>query len=809
MILAATCAALPATADEPDPAGGPESAATPAPSDPADPSTPTGSSAPQDPAVDPSPTPEPSPSEPSPDETAGTDAPDTPAADTPAAEPPADLAHIDLLEINDLHAQLEPAPPVPGIAVVAGAVNSIRAQNPNTLLVSAGDNVGTSPFTSLVQDDVPTLDALNAMGVAASAIGNHELFRGRADFDGRVEPLAQFPYLCVNLYDRTTGVSAYQEYSITEVDGVRVGFIGAMTETLYRQVTPTGVASLEVRPIVTEVNRVAAQLSDGDLTNDEADVLVLLVHEGPTTSKLADSTNTSAFGLIARGVSPEVDVIFAGHTHKPHAHLLPVEGWPSTVLRPVVQSGLHGRALAEVTLDVDRTDGEVVATTAQLIALPGSYAPDPGVEAIVAAATAYANERGAVSVGQITGDLRLAALQDGDTNLGAESTMANLVASAHLWATQPAGAQIAFTDPGGVWAELLVASGGPGDPDGNVTYREVVDAQSHDYRLVTMTLTGRQVLDVLEEQWHLPQISRPMTRLGIAGLTYTFDPTRGRLQHITQAWVGSEPLDEAAEYTVVANTFLAAGGNNIATFSKVTERRETGVLDVDALEGYLQAHSPYAPELAQRSVGVHVVSPTGEVVPGGSVTVELSSLGFTRGEPQDADVTVSIAGRSVGTFPVDPTIVDKLDETGRATATFTVPPGTPPGPLVVDLAMPVTGTRASFTLSVAAAPACAVEYDAVRLWGGVMVAGATVTNSGNTPVDGWQLAWDYTQGERALVGVGATVGQSGTRVTARNAPWNGRMDPGSSVTFALVGRAPNGTGTPAGMALNGVPCTVR
>ncbi len=717
-----------------------------------------------------------------------------------------DIARIDLLEINDLHARLEPAPPVPGVAVLAGAVNSVRAANPNTLLVSAGDNFGTSPFASLVQDDVPTVDVLNTMGLDVSAIGNHELFRGRADFDDRVEPLAQFPYLAANLYDRASGAPAYPEYWVTEVDGVRVGFIGAMTEGLYSLLTPTGVASLEVRPVVAEVNRVAVQLSDGDATNGEADVLVLLAHEGPVSSAPADATDDSTFGRIARDVSPEVDVIFAGHTHKAHAHLLPVSGWPEALRRPVVQSGLHGRRLARVTLDVDRGTGDVVASAAQLIALPGTYPADPEVGALVAAAVARATEIGSVPVGQITGDVRRALHQGDVSNLGGESPMANLVASAHLWATQSTGAQIAFTDPGGVWANLTYTSGGPGDPDGTVTYREVVEVQSHDYRLVTMGLTGRQVLDVLEEQWHPPGASRPSTKLGIAGLTYTYDPTADRGQRITQAWVGDQPLDPDAEYTVVANTFIAAGGNAIDTFGEVTERRETGVLDVDALETYLRAHSPLTADLAQRAVGVHVDVPEGGFAPGDQVTAQLSSLGFSAGEQQDAEVGITVAGRLVGTFPIDPTVVDQTDEVGRATATFVVPPGTPPGAMEVGVSMPVTGTRTSFTVPVAAVVTCAVEYDAVRLHSGVMVAGATITNSGNTPVGRWQLTWDYTVGERAVLGLGASVGQVGSRATAVGVVWNRRIEPGSSVSFAVLGLAPRGVGTPAGFTLNGVVC---
>ncbi len=77
---------------------------------------------------------------------------------------------IDLLGINDFHGRLEASSPSAGAAVLAGAVDSFRAANPNTVFVAAGDNIGATTFTSFIQKDVPTIDALNAMGLDVSAL---------------------------------------------------------------------------------------------------------------------------------------------------------------------------------------------------------------------------------------------------------------------------------------------------------------------------------------------------------------------------------------------------------------------------------------------------------------------------------------------------------------------------------------------------------------------------------------------------------------------------------------------------------------
>ena len=536
---------------------------------------------------------------------------------------------------------------VAGAAVLAGAVNELRAANPNTLFASAGDNIGASTFTSFVQQDTPTIEALNAMGLDVAALGNHEFDQGRVDLDDRVIPMADFPYLSANVYDRDTGAPAFEEYWLTELDGVTVGFIGAVTEDLPTLVTPAGIATLEVRDVVEEVNRVADVLSDGDETNGEADVLVLLVHEGPVTADIADSTDDSAFGRIATHVSAEVDVIFAGHTHRVFAHSLPVEGWADGLTRPVVGSGQYGETLGRVTLTVDAGTGQVVENAATTIPLAGAFDPDPTVAAIVAEAVAVAEELGAVSLGEITADLNRAR-QPGDSgpveNRGGESTLGNLVADVQLWATQEAGTQIAFMNPGGLRADLRYASSGSGDPDGNVTYREAANVQPFANTLVTMTLTGEQVTDVLEEQWQPDGASRPFLKLGVAGLTYTYDPTAERGARITEVLVDGDPLEADGEYVVVANSFLASGGDNFATLADGADQRDSGRVDLQAFVDYMAEFSPISPDLAQRAVGVVLDLPGGGVEPGAELTVELSSLLFSAGEDQGDEVVLRIDG---------------------------------------------------------------------------------------------------------------------------------------------------------------------
>lgn len=733
-----------------------------------------------------------------------------------ATTPPVE---IDILGINDFHGRLEAggtsSPLVAGAAVLAGAVDAFRAENPDTLFVSAGDSIGASTFTSFIQQDNPTIDALNEMGLDVTALGNHEFDQGRNDIDTRVVPRSDFPYLAANVYETGTTTPAYDEYWVTEVDGIDVGFVGAVTEELPSLVTPAGIASLDIGPVVPAVNRVAAQLSDGDDANGEADVVVLLVHEGPATADIAASTDDSVFGQIVSGTSADVDVIFSGHTHQKFAHQIAVPGVEGAT-RPVVQSGQYGENLAHVTLTVDPESGDVVSSEAAIVPLTagaptgaGLYPADPEVAAIVADAVGVANVEGAVSLGQITADLNRARQADGTENRGGESTLGNLVADVQLWATQELGTQIAFMNPGGLRANLTYASTGASDPDGNVTFREAATVQPFANTLVTMTLTGDQVVSVLEEQWQPAGASRPFLKLGVAGLTYTYDPTAAAGDRISEVMVGDTPLDLAGSYKVVVNSFLASGGDNFATLALGSAKADSGRVDLQAFVDYFAANTPISPDLAQRAVGVQVVDlPADGYAAGDTVTVNLSSLAFSAGETQPTEVTLATGGTTLGTFPIDPTVVNTTDEVGRAAATFTVPSGLT-GETFTVTASTSTGTAASFTLPLAAvaAPVCTVEFDGVRV-GKAFLGTVRVKNETDTAIRGWKLTWQYTNGERAVTGIGVKVRQVGTSVTATSTRLTDRIPADRSVTFGLIGTSRHRLGTPTAVALNGQPCTV-
>lgn len=677
--------------------------------------------------------------------------------------------NIDIVSMNDFHGRLSaeapsssnPTPPA-GAAVLAGMVESYRAQNPETLFVAAGDSIGGTTFTSFIQQDTPTLDVLNEIGLDASSFGNHEFDAGRADVENRVLPYANFPYLAANVY--ADGKPAYQQYSISQVDGVNVAFVGAVTEDLPSLVSPDRIQGLEVRDVATEVNRVADDLTDG--VGEQADVIVLLVHEGAATPEVA--ADDSKFGEIVGGVSDSVDAIVSGHTQQRYDAV--IDG------RPIIQSGQYGEAYGKMSLSVDPATKELLSIEADVLPLAGQFAPDPEVAKIVADAEAVAVERGSAEVGRIDGSFLRGRQSNGSENRGAESTLGNLVADAHLAAASDRGAQVAFMNPGGLRADLRLEAdpATPGDGQGVVTYAEAASVQPFANTLVTVDLTGAQIRQVLEQQWQPAGASRPFLKLGVSSnLTYTYDPAAQAGSRIGTLVLDGQVLADDAVVKVVANSFLAAGGDNFTAFRDGASRADTGLVDLQATVNYFEAAGePLTPDPAQRAVGVSLSAPDADGYSSGDqVTLTLSSLLFGNGGPQQGTAVVSTAdGTELGRAAIDPTIVDTTDEQGRATVTVTIPQGTPAGTLPLTVSVPESGTSALVPLQITSTEQPILSTQAPRITGTPAVGGVLRTDGGRWSETGVTLAYQWNRDGQPIEGATGeryrpVVADAGTSLT--------------------------------------------
>ncbi len=615
---------------------------------------------------------------------------------------------LNLLNINDFHGRID------GNTVkFAGTVEKLRAAGgeDNTLFLSDGDNIGASLFASASAGDIPTIDVLNALGLRTSAVGNHEFDKGFDDLTGRVDAAADFSYLGANVYKKGTKDPALPEYAVFDVDGLKVGVIGAVTEETPSLVSPGGIATLDFGDPVEAVNRVAGELTDGDPSNGEADVLVAEYHEGagagtPEGATLEQEIAAGgAFADIVTKTSAKVAAIFTGHTHKQYAWEAPVPGADGET-RPVVQTGSYGENIGQVTLTVDPDTDTVTGHTARNVArttdadadLVAAYPRVAEVKTIVDKALAAADVIGSQKVGSVTADITTAYLNGDRDDRASESALGNLVADSLLSTLSPAtlgGAEIGVVNPGGLRAELLYGT------DGSVTYAQANAVLPFVNNLWTTSLTGAQFKQALEQQWQrnadgtVP--SRPFLDLGLSkNVSYTYDATRPEGDRITSILVNGEPIDPARSYRIGSFSFLIQGGDNFRAFAAGTDTRDSGLIDRDAWIGYITAHSPLSPSFARRGVSVTDV-PTATLQPGQTVTFGVQKLNLTSlGSPANTQLELSWNGSAViGTAPVD--------ASGNATVTFTVPAGAS-GPSTLVLKAKESGTTVRLPLTVATAP---------------------------------------------------------------------------------------------------------
>ena len=610
---------------------------------------------------------------------------------------------LQLLGINDFHGRLDDA------VALAGTVEEQRARDDvdGSLFLSAGDNIGASPFVSSVQQDEPTIEALGEMGLETSAVGNHEFDRGLEDLLGRVgvdgeSGLADYPVLGANVYRGDQPV--LPEYSLHEVDGVTIGVIGVVTQETGSLVSPSGIEGITFGDPVEATNRVVDELTDG--AGDEADVLVLAAHEGApegaaTSTPEEQLAEDTAFAAIVTGVSAEVDAIFTGHTHQQYAWQAPVPGGEGT--RPVVQTGSYADALGRVVLDYDTATGEVTSSTVENLPLTetpadelvATYPRVAEVAATVAAAQAYADEVGSEVLGSVTGDITRAFTEAGVEDRGSYSALGGLVADTYVYGTtlNPVeDADLGLVNPGGLRADLLYGE------DGVITLAEANAVTPFANDLVVVPLTGAQLVQVLEQQWQPEGSSRPFLALGTSQeLTWSYDPEApaGSRIIVDSVRVSGEPLDPGATYRVATNSFLASGGDNFTAFAE-GQTELTGLIDFDALAAYLRERSPLSPEdyTGRVTVGEAPEGPQGPqlVLAGTEVSagerVEVSVTGF---EAREA-VVLTLDGDRVGRL--------RTDADGAGTAVVRIPRRAAAGTSELVATGAVSGQEATVEITV-------------------------------------------------------------------------------------------------------------
>lgn len=539
-------------------------------------------------------------------------------ATSAAAASPADggLVTAQLIAFNDFHGNLEVPVTSPltvgrteagvpvkvvagGAAYFAAEVAALRAEEPNTLVVAAGDLVGASPLISGGFHDEPTIEAMNLIGLDATAVGNHEFDKGSAElvrlqrggcaaegcpagthFDG-----ARFSYLAANVATDASGKSTlFPSYVVKQLGGIPVALIGLTLEGTPEIVSPLGVAGLRFRDEIETVNGLIPELHARGIH-----AIVVLIHEGGNQTGRAaiDGCNelTGEIVDIVRGLDRDVDIVVSGHSHA--AYNCVVDG------RRVTQALSYGRVITQIKLTLDRATGDIRSTDAHnLIVDPAQLAPDPRIVALVeryAALIAPVRDR---VVGHA--DFALTTPPDIATSSG-ESMLGAIIADAMLAASADpklGGAVAACTNPGGVRTAIMP------NPKKEITHGAAFSALPFGNTLVTLTLTGAQLDSLLEDQFR----GNPVKILQCSS-NFAFSWSRsaavGQKVDPRSIKIGGTTIDPKKGYRIAVNNFIAAGGDGFVTL-KEGKDPVGGIVDIEALEAYLKRLDPVPTPAANR-----------------------------------------------------------------------------------------------------------------------------------------------------------------------------------------------------------------
>jgi len=483
---------------------------------------------------------------------------------------------ITIIGTNDLHGAIERLP------ILGGYVANVRAARAKdgggVVLLDAGD-MFQGTLESNLSEGADVVRAYNQLGYTAAAVGNHEFDFGpegpavtaasvEDDARGALKARAaeaQFPFVSANIFDKQSNTRIkwpnMPASTFVEVANVKIGVIGASTESTPYTTMPANFVGLAITPPAQAIADEAKALREKG-----AQLIVVTAHIGskctnhdkPNDISTCD-TNEELFRMISDLPKGLVNVIIAGHTHAAIAHRV------SDIA--VIESYASGRAFGRVDLRV-APDGHVTSYKIhrpQLLCIgdesstlilaadckPSDYegAPvvvDAGIKTIADEALEKAGARRSEKLG-----VMVAATIT--KSYGNESAEGNLFTDLMI-AARP-DVQVAVTNGGGLRADL---------PAGPLTYGQLFEAIPFDNRFAIVDVKGS----------HLRKLVSSNLQRGGAILSWGGLAARARCKgqklelSIT---VGGKPLDDNKAYKLATSDFLASGGDGLIGRLKLPE----------------------------------------------------------------------------------------------------------------------------------------------------------------------------------------------------------------------------------------------
>jgi 5'-nucleotidase/UDP-sugar diphosphatase len=482
--------------------------------------------------------------------------------------------HIYILHTNDIEGALSPStawwmnpyfpPPIGNAAAAATFIKEKRAEADSLgygfLLFDSGDMFVGSPIGEFSKGQA-VAEYFNYCGYSVVAPGNHDFDQGVETFKDFVKSV-DATFLGTNIVNKDTRriVDYLKPYTIINVKGTKIGIFSLLTEYMAGMTTPERFQNHDVLSEVETAERYVDTLREKDV-----DLVFALTGIGLRHDQRVAST------------VPGIDVIIGSHSAT--ALEQPYEDSLNHTI--ICQAYGHLSSIGFLDLWIDKKTERIAGYQGQLVDLLSEEIEDDSVMLEIVAKWDKVTQKGFDEViGYSKEELTRTGFE--------ESTIGNLITDAMR---EFFNVDIAIHNSGGIRANM---------PEGEVTYRDCYNIDALSNTAVTMALTGEQIAEALEVG-----VNGHHAIFQISGLKMRYDtrqPIGSRVLSVTLN--DGSPIDPDEYYTVVTNSFLAAGGGEYVIFKKGRDIQDSFHYLRNIIADYVKKHSPIEKMIEGRIINV-------------------------------------------------------------------------------------------------------------------------------------------------------------------------------------------------------------
>ncbi len=474
---------------------------------------------------------------------------------------------LTILHVNDVHGRVEyqdaeAREPSIGYAKLKTKLDSLKTEDPNVLLLNAGDTLHGTVDINLSQGKA-MIDLMNLVGFDAMAPGNHDFNYGYARLL-ELKEMADFPIIAGNII-KEDGKSDFEGYQVFTMDnGLKVGIFGITTEETKYKSHPDNTEGIEFADYMQTSRDMVVELK-----KENVDLIVGLVHVG------VDEETEVTTEDIARGVEG-IDILVDGHSH---TELLDGKMVGNTL---IAQVGSYVNNIGIIELKFE--DKKLKEKKASLFTV--EQAADLEEDPVVKAKIEEIKEVNAELKKEVIGKTKVDLVGEREVVRTRESTLGNVITDAMLRAAK---ADVAIANGGGIRASI---------PAGDITLGQAMTSFPFTNFLSTIEVTGADILLALEhgvDEYPAEAGKFPH----VAGMKYKFDPDRPVGKKVFEVTIDGKALDKDANYSLVTNDFMAIGGDGYNMF-KGKKIIAEGALLSDVLVDYLKEEGEINPTIEGR-----------------------------------------------------------------------------------------------------------------------------------------------------------------------------------------------------------------